>query len=513
MRSKITLWFRSLLVISLAGVLLPSHAQTEIRAEWFNGTCPKGLPADIQQAPQKFASVLAAVGAVIIPKLVSGGVDLAAKKLQAAGEDRPNTLSARTDAYFYNYLRERRNTLNARCLIVVEADNFNATPAAEEPHTWRPLTARVGAYENARMIFMASVDPAPEGKLFRLVPAYLELKDWRERSFWGSSQRDYNIAVTLAVIGASEHFASVNMAFKGLVNNKTYTLTDSLMGGAATDYVPFAPLSAEGTKHINAVESAWSNKDRAASILDAKLRFDNEPADRAAGKIPPPVPVLYRDPYLVHLTDYCGSVRTANRDLEKSKREVPAICSWELDLKLAAVNEARKEIERSADWLQWAQQICWPEPQERARQTAMAQPDGHECTEPANLKNQSTPHTRVSSLVAVTEVISGSKTAKFLGDALSASSADVSKVIVDRLPPFTKEARDAADAADRVLLQAVIDADFKVELAENELAELPDDAPASKVTAARMKRQAAWYVANNAYRSVGRTPPYPEENP
>lgn len=512
MRSPPGHFFRHLLAIVVASTAIPSFADTEIRAEWFNGTCPKGLPAEASQAPQKFAAVLAAVGSVIVPKLVSGGVDLAAKTLQAAGEDRSSAMSARTDAYFYNYLRERKNALNARCLLIVEADNFNATPVAAEPHTWRPLAPRVGAYQNARMIFMAAVITAPEGKLFRLVPAYFEIRDWRERSFWNSDRRDYIIAVTLTGIGQSTHFASVRMAFKGVNSNQTYTLTDSLMNGAETDYVPLAPLSVEGTKTISTIESAWASKDRAASILDAKLRFDNEPADHAAGKIPPVVPNVYRDPYLAKLGEYCTAVRTASRDLEKSKREIPAVCNWQLEQRLDAVNQAKKEVERSADWLQWAKVTCWPDAQERAAQVAVPHPDGHECTEPTSLKNQSTPHTRVTSLAVVTEVIPGSKVAKFLGNALSESATNVSKVIVDNLPPLTKEARDAANVADRALQQAVIDADYKVELAENELAELPDNAPASKVTEARMKRQAAWYTANNAYRAVGRIPPYPDGN-
>ena len=114
---------------------------------------------------------------------------------------------------------------------------------------------------------------------------------------------------------------------------------------------------------------------------------------------------------------------------------------------------------------------------------------------------------------AHTEVIPGSKAAKFLGDALAASSADVSKVIVDKIGPISQAQRDARDSADRALDQAITDADYKVEIAEAEYAELPDGSLASKVTAARMKRQAAWYAANLAYKAAGRNPPYPDGNP
>jgi hypothetical protein len=482
-----------------------------VRAEWITGDCPKGLPSVAQEAPQKFSGLLAAVASVIVPKLVSGGIDLAAKSLQAAGSDRPSTLSARTSQDFYNYLRERKNTLWSKCLIVVEADNFNAPPVSAEPHPWRPMAPHVGSYQNPRMIFMVAVDTAQEGKLFRLVPAYLEINDWRERSFWNDDHRDYIFAFTLSVIGQATHFASVNLTLKDVVKrDKPYTLADTLLNAAATDYVPLPPLSAEGTKYINAVESAWASSDRAASILDEKVKYDAEVADRAAGKLPPPMPDLYVKPYLTDLGNYCDAVRAANRDIDKSKWEMPATCKWNVDRQLDVATKSKKAVERAPIWLRWAEETCWPDPAVRARKLGTPNADGYECTPPSTIKKESKTHTRVAGLVTVTEVIPGSKAAKFLGDALAASSADVSKVIVGKIPPLTKEARDAANAADRALDQAVIDADYKVEIAEAELAELGSTAPTSKVTAARMKRQAAWYAANNAYRAAGRNPPYPE---
>ena len=493
----------------------PSFAETQLRAEWFNNPCPLGLPKTQAEAPVKFAGLVTAIAAVVVPKLVAGGVDLAAKKLQAAGADRPNAISARTDDYFYTYLRKRKNTLKSNCLIVVEAENFNGQVAGLDATNWRRYATRVGTYQSPRMIFMAAVETAPEGKLFRLVPAYLEIKDWRERSFWNGAQRDYNIAVTLSAIGQPSHFASLSVNFKGLTSNKTRTIVDDelIMSEATTDYVPLAPLSDEGTKFIASVESAWATKDRAASILDGYQKWLKEEAEMKAGTAPMPVPNLYRAPYLGTLDNYCTLVRAANKDLDKSKREIPAACNFRLNQKSEAVAADKLEVERELDWRNWAAVTCWPDQADRDAALGAPDPNGAVCAEPKLPKSLPQSHTRVAGLVVVTEVIPGSKAAKFLGDALAASSADVSKVIVDKLPPLTQQARDAAAAADRTLAQAVIDADYKVEVAENELAELPGDAPASKVTAARMKRQAAWYAANNGYRAVGRNPPYPENNP
>jgi hypothetical protein len=285
------------------------------------------------------------------------------------------------------------------------------------------------------------------------------------------------------------------------------------MGEATTDYVPLAPVSDEGTKFMASVESAWTTKDRAASVLDGYQKWAKEEAERRAGTAPMPMPNLYRDPYLNTLDNYCSSVRAANKELDKSKREIPAACNFRIDQKSEALAAAKRAVERAQDWRDWAAVTCWPDQTDRSAALSAADPNGAVCTEPKLPKSLPQSHTRVTGLVVVTEVIPGSKAAKFLGDALAASSADVSKVIVDKLPPLSQQARDAADAADRTLAQAVIDADYKVEVAENELAELPDDAPASKVTAARMKRQAAWYAANIAYRAVGRNSPYPEDNP
>jgi len=512
MWSSRELSFGMLLVFSTAAMHGPAIADPVVRAEWINGDCPKGLPSTVQEAPQKFSGVLAAVTAAIVPKLVSGGVDLAAKSIQAAGADRPSILSARTSQDFYNYLRERKNTLRSRCLVIVEAENFNATPVAAEPHTWRPAAPHVGSYQNARMIFMAAVDTAPEGKLFRLVPAYFEIKDWRERSFWNNDRRDYTFAVTLSVIGQTTNFASVSMTLKGVEKkDKAYILADTLMNEAATDFVPLAPLSAEGTKYINSVELAWATKDRAASVLDEKVKYDTEVADRAAGRLPLPIPDLYVNPYLAELGNYCDAVRAANRDIDKSKWEIPAICNWKVDRQLDVATKSKKEAERSPVWLRWAEEVCWPDPVVRTKNLAVPNVDGYECTPPTTIKKESKTHTRVAGFVTVTEVRQGSKAAKFLGDALAVSSADVSKVIVGKVPPLTQEARDAANTADRALDQAIIDADYKVQIAEAELAELDSAAPASKVTAARMKRQAAWFAANNAYRAAGRNPPYPED--
>ena len=84
------------LAFSMAATPGPAFADTVVRAEWISGDCPKGLPPVAQEAPQKFSGLLIALASVILPKLVSGGVDLAAKSLQAAGEDRLSTLAART---------------------------------------------------------------------------------------------------------------------------------------------------------------------------------------------------------------------------------------------------------------------------------------------------------------------------------------------------------------------------------------------------------------------------------
>jgi hypothetical protein len=215
---------KSTFALVAVGTSVSSLANTQLRAEWFNNPCPLGLPQTKAEAPVKFAGLVGAIAAVIVPKLVSGGVDLAAKKLQAAGADRPNDMSARTDDYFYTYQRTRKNVLKSNCLIVVEAENFSGQVAGLATTDWRRYAPHVGTYQGSRMIFMAAVGIAPEGKLFRLVPAYLEIKDWRERSFWSSDRRDYNIAVTLSAIGQASHFASLSMSFKGLTSNKTWTL-------------------------------------------------------------------------------------------------------------------------------------------------------------------------------------------------------------------------------------------------------------------------------------------------
>ncbi|WCM94078.1 hypothetical protein M5C99_04920 [Acidovorax sp. NCPPB 2350] len=492
-----------------------SFADTQLRAEWFNNPCPLGMPASEQEAPVKVAGIVGALAAVIVPKLVAGGVDLAAKKLQAAGEDRASDKTTRTEDYFYAYQRDRKNKLKSNCLIIVEAANFDGTLTGLTPTDWRLNATRVGTYQAPRMIFMAAVQTAPEGKLFRLVPAYLDIKDWRERSFWHSDRRDYNIAVTLSGIGQSSHFASLSMSLKGLSNNRTWTLAgnDLMMVEAATDFVPLAPISDEGTKFINSVETAYVNKDRAASILDEYQKWRKEDAEKKAGQAPMAMPKLVRDPYRKALEEYCAAVRTANKDLDKTKREMPIACNYPADELLELASAAKKSVEREPDWLNWAALTCWPVQSDRDAALAAPDADGATCSAPRLPKSLPQPHTRVAALVVVTEVIPGSKAAKFLGDALSASSADVSRVIVDKIGPLSKEARDARDAAERALDQAITDADYKVDIAESEYAELPDGSPASKVTTALMKRQAAWYAANVAYKAAGRNPPYPEGNP
>lgn len=520
MRRHYEFFARSTLAVTALAATSSSFADTQLRAEWYNNDCPLGMPASEQEeeGPYKMA-ITGAVAAVIAPKLVAGGVDLAAKKLQAAGEDRANDKTARTEDYFYLYTRSRKNILQSNCLIIVEADSFDGSSDGWALTDWRQYVTRVGTYQAPRMIFMAAVQTAPEGKLFRLVPTYLEIKDWRERSFWHSDRRDYNIAVTLSGIGQTSHFASLSMSFKGLTNNhRPWTLADNdlMMVEAATDFVPLAPISDEGTKLINSVETAYVNIDRAASILNEYKKWRKEEATRNDGTAPIPMPKLVRDPYRRELDTYCMAVRTANRDLDKTKREMPATCNFRVDEQLEVANAAKKAIEREADWLNWAAVTCWPDKSKRDEALkALAAPDsdGATCSDPKLPKNLPQPHTLVAGLVVVTEVVPGSKAAKFLGDALSSSSADVSKVIVDKIGPLSKEARDARDAADRALDQAITDADYKVEIAEAEYAELPDASPASKITTALMNRQAAWYAANVAYKAAGRNPPYPEGNP
>ncbi|VVE55645.1 hypothetical protein PHO31112_05016 [Pandoraea horticolens] len=504
--------------VALAVVLTLSNAAgaNELRVEWLNSPCPKGLPAqDAEEGAQKFAPIVGAVITVLAPKLIAAGIDLAAKKLQAAGSDRPDLLSARTDAFFYEYLRQRRNALQARCIVAVEAENFNAPLTEEEPHRWRINAPHVGGFINPRMIFMAAVEPAPEGKLFRLVPTYLEIGDWRVHSFFGGSKRDYNFTVSLTAIGAAKPFASTDLAFKGLSDHTVYVASDPVLSAQVSDFMPLPEVSTGGAKYVSDVETAWASKDRAASLLDAQYKISNEKKKRAEpGYEAPPgkEPSVYNDGrYTAKLDAYCKGVAQSNKPLASAQRTVPAECNWRNQVALEAATSTKADAELRPTSLVWAAKTCWPDPTVRKQQLAMPAPKGYICTEPSTLAEApSKLHTRVATLVVVSEVIPGSKAAKFFGDVLADSKADVSKVITDQLPPMTDQAKDAKDSAQRALQQAVVDADFQVTLAQNRLDELPADSPASKFTELRMKRQAAWYAANNAYRAVGRPPPYPE---
>jgi hypothetical protein len=492
-----------LVVIALGCAMAKAQVPNQMRAEWLSQPCPLGLPAPTEGA--RHAGVGALLLAAVAPKLIEGGVDMAAKALTAAGQAKEDALDARTNSFYYVSHHEGKNHINARCLVVVEAQTFDADSPPDSHLSWARTSTTLKRFSAPRMVFMAAVRPLPEGKFITLEPAYLELNGTRKSGFFSARGKlDYNFAIAMETPGSTKPFASSNFTFEGLTSSGVYTSTHPVLQSAKSLPMPMPEVSAPGQAIQSQLAEIWAPRDRAAAILDRYIRR-NDPR-------PAVQPSLYmpRSNTFEARQAYCQALSAANEKRPRSAFLSDPICDFAVAEARATLANALSDMELSQPLVSWAYEICYPDVNARNIRIESPPVEGHSCQVPEQAtKLHGLTYTYFTTHVVSSEVRPGSKFAKFLGEALSASKADVSRAFASKIPALTDAQKIAEEEGDRSARRAVLEADLAVEAAEATLAATPDSPVATK-TQAKLALLKAKFTANDAYRKSGRVPPYPE---
>jgi hypothetical protein len=470
----------------------PLHMEIwETRVAWLS-SCPSDPPPSAAQRSRSL--VIGGLAAVIAPKLIEGAVDAAAEALKAAGQAKTFTTTARSSANFYTVNQDADLRVAVNCLVVVRGvfDESKASPFA-----WANTSDELNSLQRVVIQMEAKLKPLRGLKYFQLVPQHLSVNDFENFSLFDPKDRDYVMAVSLMVPGATQPFGSAEFSFPAIERGAKFKDGDRRLRAATSLPIAFPAESADATRVKTKRESELAPYLLALDILTPPKPkpFTN-------------VPSLYTDPNARDSADlFCKDLRELNAIRPKKFEINDERCAYKLETTRDGLSAALEAANRSKERAAWARGVCSYVAGNDAKNIAAT------CSNLANDDAlEGVTYTYFTTQLTLGETREGSKLALFLGKALGAAAPEVSTILKDKLLPQTSAQRDAEDEADRSARTTVILADLEVKKAEESLAEVfAQDAPkATDLTAARIALVKAKIEANKAYRKLGISVPYPE---
>jgi len=492
-----------LMLVCITPVAYAAAAESlqQTRVVW-NGSCSVSTPDKHTEEIDKARSgILGAALFAVGPKLIDGAVDAAANALKAAGDSKSITSTARSGADFYEINPKGDLLVRHGCVRVVRGDY---TAAADAPRDGLAAIDGLQGLKSASVSFLfeARVELLRGLKLFRLVPVLLRVQKFSESTIFSNSERDYTIALSLAVPGATGPFGSASFTFPSVKEGDSIQEGDWRFANAVSEPIAFAPESPDAATARAKRQGAMAPYLLAMDIIKSRHRHD----DASAGKGEPvadPIPSVYRNiNVMAAAADYCKGVHQYNEALDKSARSYDERCKYVVEPATATLEAALKMAHHDSARFAWAQKICGESKSAKGEEDVCSNFDGN------------TPAVRAtyfSSTATLVETRAGSKFAKFLGAALGAGKADVSAAIAEKFLPESSEQKSAATQGERDARRALILAEMQVTQAEEALAAAVLAAKPAEITSARIVHVKAKIAVNDAYRKAGSTHiPYPE---
>lgn len=495
------------LLVATIAMALPLQACAEeppsvTRVAWLD-QCPSEPEQPGLQAFSGFgAAIIAAVG----PKLVDGAIDAAAGALKAAGESKAESTSARAFYSFYtvNQMADLVPNPDLGCVVVVRGRFASGASHASFP--WADKAETLKGLQSIDFRFEARMQAVSGLKSFQLVPILAQLQRVQKRPWWafGARQtRDYNVSLALQVPGAASPFASVSFTITALEEGQSASFDDWRLAQQVSEPMAFPAAPAD-------VEAVRAKREKTvAPLLAAVDILTPRPATD-------PAPSLFvKEPQVMEaLEAYCSAQVKFNTLLPEAARQLDARCGQQygleqrrdaLDQALQTALRTPKDKGGSGRSIEWAERVCDPK---------VRPPRNGPETDCKGFKSDPTlaaaKFSKFTTRLTLVETREGSRFLAFLGTALGAAKADLSKAISDRVVPAVKNPA-ADEATSRAAGRAVGLADLDVLRAEQVLAEaLEAKKSASEVTTARVALLKAKTAANDAYRNAGQPVPFPE---
>lgn len=497
------MWGHVSLACLCAGLAINANAQQtprppmETRVAW-SSRCPSE-PVVRPASDNRFA-LAAGLIAAIGPKLISGAVDSAAEALKAAGDPHTSTSTARTAHDFYKVSVDADYAASATCLVVARGV-FD--PAAAAPVAWAKDIEDLKTLVKPAFQMEAKVTPLRGGKFFLLTPIYLKVSDFEEFSFFDPKDRDYVIAVSMSLPGAEQPFGHAEFSFNGLERGVELKQGDNRLRRAASLPIAFPAPTADAEKAKAALEAQLAPYLKAIDILTPP-------------KSPPATPPSLQDGTDVASKSaaFCSALKALNADTPRAYKSNDARCAYTLEGPSQALDASLAAAHRSPPRTAWARQICDLQPGDEKTNIPprCKKQDDNEVLTSLQQALAFKSFTYVTTQLTMAETRDGSKIAKALGNALSASKDDVSKVLSDQLVPKTPKQKAEDEEANRQARNTVLASDLEVAKAEEALSEALQAQPvkASDVTAARIALLKAKIESNKARRAAGQPVLYSE---
>lgn len=493
---------KSLTTISMLALAFGANAAEapqQTRVVWTD-TCSSIKPEKTDQAR---SGILGAVLLAVAPKLIEGAVDAAANALKAAGETKSVTSTGKTSADFYAVNPQGDLTLQYGCVRVIRGDFSGADNL---PRDGLSALAGLEGLKSTSLEFEAKIEPIRGLKYFRLRPVYLKAIHFADSSIFSKDEREYTIALSLAVPGGTVPFGSATFTFPSVKQGEEIRLDDWRFANASSEPIAFAPESADATKVRTKRQGIAAPYLLAMDIVKSRQRAEKEGADAAKPGSKKPitrVPSLYDNIEVVtKAVPYCGALQQYNKQLHDLARTYDERCKYVLEPATVKLESALKKAHYDDARLAWANEVCG---------TIEGSQDTEESCSKYDPDLTAVSSTYFSTSATLVEARPGSKFAKFLGEALGASKADVSAAIGKKIIPQTSEQKDAVTQGERDARRGIIIAEMQVTQAEESLAAAALAAKPADITAARIIYVKAKIAVNDAYRKAGlAVVPYPE---
>jgi hypothetical protein len=491
----------SLLVVTLVLTLFFANISPVSAAE-------KTLETQVTWRPQcsgeiKSRELILTILSVIAPKLTSSAIDAAATALVKAGE---RTELARSSAKTLSqpYALHSNGDLGIApelgCLVVMRGKSDPDQPGVMFDQT-KP--------ETLLMFFEAKLNAVPGEPYFQLVPYRLHVGEFEESSIWSPGERDYTVAISFFTPGIDKPFASTIFTFAGVQKHSDANAGSPLLSGKTSGYLSLPQVPDSWKKIQEKQEAAIAPYVLAASILAAKEKSEFATPD------PSPAPAPTESPETsAALATVCKAIEAYNdthpaSPIGDGKCGDNAALSGMTASKDARLNNGKPEAQAPPvdQMLAWAMKTC-PSPSKDTQGNLSC--DGAK-------QLQIAPDARFGHIVTNTTLVEarpGNKFSALLGDVLSMTKSDISKVVEQKISAVqTEKSKATADMISSVTSHEVTLADLGVTYAEQTLSKLQTsglDLRESNEVIARAALIRAKIAANDAYRTANLRAPYPE---
>jgi hypothetical protein len=493
--------FGSMLVFSTAVLASPPQNLRTLTTS--------SCPSTFTEKPK--AEAIPALLVLVIPELISFGVDMAATAFDEAAKAKITTLSTESAPFNY-YTIDNMGELSLsnefRCVVLVAGGDAASSEAAAPP-AW----LRAAKHEQKLNWMRSTPDFYSEFEIrqrdddtgFVLVPRLMYIgSSFEPARLWRRGERDYVAAFSFKNAADLSAFGAASFAFTGLSAGNAYSKNgdlDTQRLATWPDAIAVAKLPEAGDVSTAVV----AQKATAAPYREANAVL------RSTQTTPPLVKdgIASRKTYIDGLTKLCTEIAATNRINPKqpiSDQRCP-VSLFNAHLALAKIEDVETLIISRSWAAAFFERECKAKGKIKSTNVESKQVEVCALPEPtpANIGLA-----QISAMV--TETADATKFIKSLAATFDKKKEDVKTGLNDRLNPARRDELEASKLNDQqTARQQYVLAKLSVQQYEAQLVEAASKSESAKV-AIQIQLTQAKIDANKAATKAGQTVPYPEYN-